>query len=583
MKKLSLLFIATLFICAAEGQVRTLYVTGTVSSDEKMLVSVHGTKTIEGVVVIAELNGKKTEAKTDNNGQAILDFSSIAAGLANPTQAVIKSFDKNGNLLNTANTTVQAAGSRVVGPPVIEQLPNNLPSGEAVTIPGRNLGTDAKLVCGNKEQETLSASDREMTVFTNATPGEQPAYVTTANGVSDRQMVNIYSLDFALPKNSITPKENVQAMVRYESIPAGTKLIFTNKSQETIKMTIPGAENAANECIYTVSEKNGSLPVNITGLTRGNFTIALDFDFKDQPVKPKNEKTDDGNKPPVVFYDEKPQAPVQPPAPAPATLADTLKIKDDIIKGLDELSKFLNGEIVEGEDGKRKTATVLDELNNSITNEKSIYAAEQGILSDRRFSNLERNDKGGNLKKARENIEKALAEEKTALENKAKAANKLKEIKDKIRPDDLKGKITRAKNDEINADKLKNGTKAEKEKAAIAKSDAEANEKEVRAQLEKITGLLNEISTMIKAADAAGKKAVGLKDEAQKNIDDYKNDDNTSKPNKDKASEWNEKLKKSRDDLDKEGESLKYLSGEIDKMKKLNEDAKKNLDKITKK
>ncbi len=285
MKKLSFLFITTLFICVTHGQVRTptLYVSGTVLSDEKMLVSVLGTKTIEGNVVTAELNGKKTEAKTDNKGHAILDFSAIA-GKNGSGVAIIKTFDKNGQLLGTANTTVQN-GVPSLARPVIEQLPKNIPNGEAVTIPGQNLGADAKLTCGNQFQQVLSASDREMTVFTNAKPGEQPAYVTTPNGVSESQTVNVYSLDFALPKNSISPKENVQAQVHYESIPVGTKLIFTNKSPGTIKMTIPGAQNAANECIYTVADKNGSLPVNITGLTRGNFTIALDYDFKSEPVK----------------------------------------------------------------------------------------------------------------------------------------------------------------------------------------------------------------------------------------------------------------------------------------------------------
>jgi hypothetical protein len=280
MKKLSFLFIATLFICVAQGQVRTptLYVTGTVLSDEKMLVSVRGTKTIEGNVVTAELNGKKTETKTDNKGHALLDFSAISAGLVGQGIAVIKTFDKNGNLLGTANTTVQN-GTPGLARPVIEQLPKNIPNGEVVTIPGQNLGADAKLTCGDQYQETLSASDREMTVFTNVKTGEQSAYVTTPNGVSESQTVNFYSLDFSLPKNSIKPRENVQANMNYESLPVGTKLIFTNKSPETIKMTIPGAENAANECVYTVTEQNGTLPVNITGILRGNFIIALDVAF----------------------------------------------------------------------------------------------------------------------------------------------------------------------------------------------------------------------------------------------------------------------------------------------------------------
>ena len=280
MKKLSMFFTAFLFLSIAKGQVRTptLYVTGTVLSDEKMLVSVLGTKTIEGNVVSAELNGKKTETTTDNKGHAILDFSAIAGQVVGSGVAVIKTFDKNGQLLGTANTTVQN-GTPGLARPVIEPLPANLPKGEAVTIPGQNLGADAKLSCGDQVQETLSASDKEMTVFSDPKIGAQTVYVTTPNGVSESQTVNIYSLDFALSKNSITPKENVQAMVHYESIPVGTKLIFTNKSPETIKMTIPGAQNAANECVYTVAEKNGTIPVNITGIKRGNFKIAVDLKF----------------------------------------------------------------------------------------------------------------------------------------------------------------------------------------------------------------------------------------------------------------------------------------------------------------
>jgi hypothetical protein len=280
MKKLSCFFTGVLFICAAQGQVRTptLYVTGTVLSEEKMLVSVLGTKTIEGNVVSAELNGKKTEAKTDNKGHAILNFSAIAGGLAGSGVAVIKTFDKNGNLIGTANTTVENGRPALVRP-VIDPLPKNLSNGEAVTIPGRNLGADAKLTCGDKVQQTFSAADREMTVFTNAKTGEQQVFVTTPNGVSESQTVNVYNLDFSLPKSSVKPRENIQAMVHYESIPVGTKLIFTNKSPQTITMTIPGGQNAANECVYTVSEQNGTIPVNITGLTRGNFVISLDPAF----------------------------------------------------------------------------------------------------------------------------------------------------------------------------------------------------------------------------------------------------------------------------------------------------------------
>jgi hypothetical protein len=268
----------------AQYQTAQLYVSGTVSSNENMLVTVRGTKTIKGNVVIAEMNGKKTEMLTNENGQAILNFSAIAAGLAIPTAAVIKTFDKKGNLLSTENTTVHPGITQITTGPVMKNLPANLPNNEAVTIKGRNLGTDAKLFVGNQAQQVLTASDMEMTVFTNSPTGQQHVYVSTAGGSTPTQSVNIYSLDFNLAKNSISPAENVQAAVTYKSIPLGTRLTFTNRSPQTIQMNIPGASNAANECIYTVADKNGIMPVNITGLTKGGFTIALDFNFSNEAV-----------------------------------------------------------------------------------------------------------------------------------------------------------------------------------------------------------------------------------------------------------------------------------------------------------
>jgi hypothetical protein len=93
-------------------------------------------------------------------------------------------------------------------------------------------------------------------------------------------------LTLQYPKTQLPPRENVQAQVHYESIPVVTKLIFTNKSPGTITMSIPGGQNAANECIYTVRENNGSIPVNITGILRSNFSVALDPAFRNTTQKP---------------------------------------------------------------------------------------------------------------------------------------------------------------------------------------------------------------------------------------------------------------------------------------------------------
>ncbi len=564
MKKLSLLFIATLFICATQAQVQTskLYVAGTVSSDKKMLVTVRETKYVEGNVVSAELNGKKTEAKTDNKGHAVLDFSSIAAGLVSPTVAVIKSFDKDGKLLNTANTTVQPGIPGIIKGPVMENLPANLPKGEAVTIPGKNLGADAQLVIGEQYQETLSASDKEITTFTNAKPGEQSAYVITPNGVSKSQDVNVYSLDFALAKNSITPKENVQAMVHYESIPVGTKLIFTNKSPETVKMTIPGAVNTANECIYTIPDKNGSLPVNITGILKGNFKIALDYDFK-------NEEKDSI---PHVFYDEKPPAQEQPP-----TLADSLKIKTDAIAGLEELAKGLK------KTGNKKDDKpgVLDNLVASINVEMAAKATEQKILSKDReydFQNLERNESAKDLKTARENLEKALAEEQKAIDLKKAAADKLNAILTTI--SDLKTKIGSAKTDEVEADKKKDGNKTDKKVSEVLKKAAEKKEKEASDKLAELATALNDIKSNIDDANAAVANAIKAKKDALNNVKDYNKTQDEKTQNNAKAAKIAKDLSNTIESLEWEGVELVSLSKDINKLKDKCAGIKDSFDKL---
>jgi hypothetical protein len=257
----------------------TLFVAGAVLADERMRVSFRGTKTIEGQVVSAELNGQKTEARTDANGNAVLDFAAIATGLTGTATAIIKALDATGTEVAATTANVMQGSPQIFNRPVLEALPGNLPNQEAITIQGQNLGADAQLVCGTQIQETLAASDREMTVFTQCPTGTQPVFVVTANGVSHSQMVNIYSLQFALPKNSISPGEQVQARVHYESIPVGTKLVFTNNSPAAIKIATPQGTTSGNTCTITVTEKNGSIPVNITGISRGGFKIALDTQF----------------------------------------------------------------------------------------------------------------------------------------------------------------------------------------------------------------------------------------------------------------------------------------------------------------
>ena len=264
-----------------------LFVAGSVLSQERMLVTIRGNREIEGNVVSAEIDGRTTQIKTDKDGHAFLDMSLIAGNLTGTAEALIKVSDANGKPFSTATTTVEQGYPTIFNRPEIATMPDNIPVGEVITIPGIHLGAEAHLVLGEQFQETLSASDKEITAFTDCNTGNQPAYVVTANGVSHSQMVNVYSIRFSLSKSSITPEEKVIAQVQYQSIPAGTKLIITNNSPEIIKMTIPGENNEGNQCIFMVTNPNGTVPVDIRGIARGNFKISLNTDFKNGNQTPR--------------------------------------------------------------------------------------------------------------------------------------------------------------------------------------------------------------------------------------------------------------------------------------------------------
>ena len=522
----------------AQNQNPRLYVSGYVSSDANMMVSVSGTKTIEGNVVIAEMNGKKTEMRTNKNGQATLDFSAIAAGLTVPTVAIIKSYDRRGNLISTANTTVQPAIRQMTMSPVLENLPANLSNNEMVTISGHNLNAAAKLSIGSQLQETLTASDREMTVFTNSKTGQQPVSVNTPNGVSQRQMVNIYSLDFVLPKNSISPAENVQARVQYESIPVGTKLIFTNKSPGTINMAIPGCTGTGTQNVYKVSSTSGTMPVNITGISRGNFTIALDFNFIDQLAKPAR-----GSE---IYYDIK-QNPCDSIKAVIAKLEDSLKKLKDSLNGLEHKKKLLDDAIrgfgadkkeaaakakKENAKAKRETADKLDdkatdaekeaaEAKEKAESEKAAAEADMAKWNELAGKwkaleeKIDKEKNGAEKKKLKEEldaIKKSCQELNKSANEHAANARKAKQHAD-LKDSEAKRLREQAKKLRAEADKLdKEADEFEKEAEEMKKGAVSEDNEKNKTELDKTKGQIEKLKDTIKKLKEDLKKAKDAKD-----------------------------------------------------------------------
>ena len=125
-----------------------VFVTGEVSSQEEMAVTVRGPSSFEGVVVSAEVNGSKTEAQTDPKGHAVLKLSALAGGITAATIVAIRASDSGGKQIAEAQSRIMPSGPPVGAPPQVPTLPSLLHNGDVITISGQNLGAQSQLVLG---------------------------------------------------------------------------------------------------------------------------------------------------------------------------------------------------------------------------------------------------------------------------------------------------------------------------------------------------------------------------------------------------------------------------------------------------
>lgn len=259
-----------------------VYVSGEVLSDELIRVTVRGNgNAVSGMVLKTEVDGKSSETKTDNNGHAILDISTVTAGLVAPAVAVIKVINSKGNVIAQKSTAVKVGSKTACSPPLIEKLPSNIQNNSVVTIPGHNLGAESKMIIGEQTQEVLSASDKELTIFCNSATGNQPAFAITPNGESISQKVNIYDLNFTINKNTIGQHEEIAGQIWYSGLPKGTDVLIKNMSPATVKLSVKKSKTDGNNCIFRVTKSEGTIPVKITGISQGNFSLSADPVFRE--------------------------------------------------------------------------------------------------------------------------------------------------------------------------------------------------------------------------------------------------------------------------------------------------------------
>lgn len=256
------------------GQPR-VFVAGEVSSQDEVVVTVRGTNSFQGMVVSAEANGRKTEAPVDSKGHAVLPMAALAAGGAAATLAVVHVIDSGRQDVAQAQTRITPGAGAAAAPPQVPALPRLIPNGDVVTIPGQNLGSQSQLVVGNRIQETLTASSKELTSFIDApAAGAQTAYVQTPYGVSPSQTVHAYNFTVKLPQSTISRGQQVTAVAHYEGLPPGSEIEFTNASPTVVDMKVQGASRApGKQNVFTVSQASGDCQVTLTGKRTGGFVV----------------------------------------------------------------------------------------------------------------------------------------------------------------------------------------------------------------------------------------------------------------------------------------------------------------------
>lgn len=262
---------------AGKGQV---FVAGTVLAEDNVPVTVRGPRTLEGLVISVEAGGRKTESHTDAQGRSTINFAPLLAGSQGATEVTVRVLDSAGNVISHAQTRVQPGRPQFLERPQISNLPRYVRNRDVVTIPGRNLGAEAQLVIGDRLQETLSASSRELTAFVEAPVGAQPVFVLTPTGESQSQTVHCYTFSIHASKPTITRGEHVTATAQYEGLPPGAEIVFTNASPGVVKMNARGAaQNAGQTATIKVSRSDGTVALDLVGESSGGFVINYDVRF----------------------------------------------------------------------------------------------------------------------------------------------------------------------------------------------------------------------------------------------------------------------------------------------------------------
>ncbi len=194
--------------------------------------------------------------------------------------------DSDGN--QQASTTVEyvpgtppeVTGPPVATPPEIPYLQND----QLHELEGRNFGEGTEVVVTNEQgeatlQETLSSSANRVMYFLDGTVGPTEVRVWNGRGGSVPFEIGVYDFNVTAGRTNLVQGETTSVAAFFDGLPEGTRIIFTNMSENVTVTPNSAAEVAGNDVTFTVEGSAGEVSMDVTARQAGAWVLNYRLEF----------------------------------------------------------------------------------------------------------------------------------------------------------------------------------------------------------------------------------------------------------------------------------------------------------------
>jgi hypothetical protein len=257
---------------------------GTVK-DEKVKMTSRG-GSIGGTVTVENEEGEELiTAVPDEDGHFTIDFGNIDV-LKDESVLTITHVDSQGN--PETSTTVNYIPEKqtkwttppVITPPEVTYLENN----QLYDIEGSYLGENAEVFITDEEgvyneQDVVSSSGSFTQYYLDSPVGPSEIVVLNDFGFSEPVEVGVYEFGVTAGKTSLSKNEKSFITGVYEGLPVGTRIIFTNTSENVTLKPKGKGRVSGNDVIFIVKTPNGEVSMDLKAKQAGGWSVNYNLEF----------------------------------------------------------------------------------------------------------------------------------------------------------------------------------------------------------------------------------------------------------------------------------------------------------------